>query len=124
MRDGGDPEWDVVVQKEPRSRRVEDDVVEVGVLGASGLATPLTWDENSSSFAGDGAGVARAGVQVPRENVAMVDAQREPPRSGSPYNDMDWIDDDEEDDDEGDVVFDRDDPGYVVYSNPAHPVVR
>lgn len=91
------PEWSVVLQKEPRSRRVEEDSEE-GVIGTSGYSTPITRDDGRSNGYGIGMGAPISGANIRAEEVALVDALREEPDAPERYDDMDHVDDDDDDD--------------------------
>ena len=92
------PDWSVVLQKEPRSRRVEEEDSEEGVIGASGYITPMTRDDGPSNGYGIGRGAPISGANIRAEEVALVDALREEPNAPERYDDMDHVDDDDDDD--------------------------
>lgn len=111
-QDHDDTTWSVVIQKEPRSRRIQDNVDEPGIIAAPGYDNPITWDESNSPLLSKLPYDALVGVQVAPEDVAMVEACREPHESRTPYVDMDWVDDDDDDD------MDCQDVDLMVVPNP------
>ena len=87
----------VVIQKEPRSRRVEGDSDEI-VIGASGYANPVTSGDGNVGHA-DGSDVGdHEGDSVPVQEVYVVDAEREHANAPEDVYDIDHIDDDDDDD--------------------------
>lgn len=103
--DNDNQQWSVVIQKEPRSRRVEDDSDE-GVIGATGYSTPLTFDDTSMNDLEGNAGSTQEGVPVPAEEVVALDAAMEVPIVSEPLAAMEHEDDD--DDEDVDVDDNRD----------------
>ena len=97
MEDHTDPAWSVVIQKEPRSRRTENDNEE-SVIGASGLSTPVTFDDGQFRGIPDRPIHLNVGVPVNPEEVAAVDAGRERGGSDEPYEDMEHVDEDDDED--------------------------
>ncbi|KAG0594744.1 hypothetical protein M758_UG105300 [Ceratodon purpureus] len=74
--DRENPQWSVVVQKEPRSRRVEEDYDD-GVLGAPGFTDPVLPDcTNEAGNHTDGRQNER-GYHIRVQEVHFVDAEQE-----------------------------------------------
>lgn len=95
MTDRENPTWSVVVQKEPRSRRNEDDYEE-GVIGATGFQEPVTtYGRRQERNGATAAAVEGEGETVPMQEVAMVDAQMEERTAVDGYEDMEHADDDD-----------------------------
>lgn len=86
-------QWSVVLQKEPRSRRVEEDNDD-GVLGAPGFATPVTLDDVGASVSRNAGGPVDVGIEVPLPEVDVMNAQRENDGAAEPINEMDHVDED------------------------------
>ena len=102
VQDNDNPYWSVVIQKEPRSRRVEDESEDI-VIGASGLATSVTVDKVGAGY-NDIPGADR-GINVPIQEVVLADAERESDESANHFEDMDH--EDEDDDDEVNIHQER-----------------
>ena len=95
--DNDNPHWSVVLQKEPRSRRVEEDNDDVPI-GAAGLATPVTLDDNSFGTNATEDGEWSAGINVPVQEVELADAERETEETENALQDVDHVDEDDDDD--------------------------
>lgn len=87
----------MVIQKEPRSRRVEDDSDE-GSIGASGLRTPVTSHQDIGEGRVNGAANHHEGVNVPQQDVTMANAEMEDLTAEQAFEDEDHIDDDDDED--------------------------
>ena len=87
----------VVIQKEPRSRRVEDDS-DQSAIGAGGLNVPVTFDDLGVEEMRARQRGSDGGESVPVDEIAAVDAFREPPYASDPLTELDHVDDDDDDD--------------------------
>ena len=87
----------MVIQKEARSRRVEEDIEE-GVLGAPGYANPVMPHDASIPRPPGRHTDADEGVPVPVQRVAFVVAEVEEPGTEDGVDQLDVIDDDDDDD--------------------------
>ena len=97
MWDKENPAWSVILQKEPRSKRNEEDVDE-RVFGATGYSDPLPSAGHIHGSTDSKIGHEHAeGEHVPLQEVAMVDALMEDVREVNGYDDMDLVDDNDDD---------------------------
>ncbi|KAG0597255.1 hypothetical protein M758_UG324500 [Ceratodon purpureus] len=104
------PTWSVVLQKEPRSRRNDDDTNKV-VIGATGYSDPLiTFGLNDNPTYNERAADRTDGINVSVQEVAMEDAQMEAPDATDAYNDIDHEDDDDDNNINPPVFDDMDAP--------------
>ena len=106
--DRDNPQWNVVIQKEARSRRVEDDADQY-VIGAGGLESPLTFEDPDPAETARNLREGNSGENVRVQEVAAVDATREAQYTAEPLEAMDHVDDDDDDDVEDDSVLPDDD---------------
>lgn len=87
----------MVIQKEPRSRRVEEDSDE-GFIGAGELPTPVTNESESvAADSNDGNG-DDSGVNIPVRAVDTVFEDMEPVDAAQAFQDVDHEDDDDYED--------------------------
>lgn len=79
------------------------------MIGAGGLNAPVTYDNSSVEDFPGRPNAVPVGEPVASEDVAAVDAVREPVNASDPLVDLDHVDDDDDDDIEDEEAADGSD---------------